>query len=93
MIPMSAVCAAIVVVGVLMMGGVKQIDWKNLEEAIPCFLAIAIMPFSYSISDGIGWAFISWCIIKLVRGKGKEVSPILYVIAGLFIVMYLLMFL
>lgn len=93
MIPMSAVCAAIVIVGVLMMGGVRQIDWKNLEEAIPCFLAIAIMPFAYSISDGIGWAFISWCIIKLVRGKGKEVSPILYIIAGLFIVMYLLMFL
>ena len=93
MIPMSAVCAAVVMVGVLMMGGVKDIDWRNLEEAIPCFLAIAIMPFAYSISDGIGWAFISWCIIKLVRGKGKEVSPILYIIAGLFVVMYLLMFL
>ena len=93
MIPMSAVCAAVVMVGVLMMGGVRDIDWRNLEEAIPCFLAIAIMPFAYSISDGIGWAFISWCIIKLVRGKGKEVSPILYIIAGLFVVMYLLMFL
>ena len=93
MIPMSAVCAAVVMVGVLMMGGVRDIDWRNLEEAIPCFLAIAIMPFAYSISDGIGWAFISWCIIKLVRGKGKEVSPILYIIAGLFVVMYVLMFL
>lgn len=91
-VPMAAVCPAVVIVGVLMMGGVKNIDWKNLEEAIPCFLAIAIMPFAYSISDGIAWAFISWVIIKLVRGKGKQVHPILYIFSALFIAMYVLMF-
>ena len=73
-----------------MMANVKYIDWFDMEIAIPAFLTIAIMPFSYSISDGIGFGIISYVILKLVRGKVKEINPLMYVLAVLFILMYVL---
>lgn len=91
-IPSAATAPAVIIVGVFMMGGVMNINWKDLEIAIPCFLTIAMMPFAYSISDGIAFGFISYTIIKLVRGKGKEVSPVLYIISILFIIMYIVSF-
>jgi len=83
-------CPALVVVGVLMIKSVVKIHWDDIEEAIPCFLTIAVMPFAYSISEGIGFGFISYCIVKLVRGKGKEVSGLLYVISAIFVLKYIL---
>ena len=91
-IPSAATAPAVIIVGVFMMSGVMNIDWKDFEIAIPCFLTIAMMPFAYSISDGIAFGFISYTIIKLVRGKGKEVSPVLYIISILFIIMYIVSF-
>lgn len=89
-IPGSATYPVLVIVGVMMMGGVRDIDWDDMEIAIPCFLTIAMMPFAYSISEGIAFGCISFCFIKLVRGKSKEVSPIMYTIAALFIIRYIL---
>lgn len=89
-IPGAATAPALIIVGVLMMRSAAKIDWSDIEEAIPCFLTIAMMPFAYSISDGIGFGFISYSIIKLVRGKAKEVPLLVYIISLFFIAMYIL---
>ena len=73
-----------------MLGNAADINWKDIETAIPCFLTIALMPFAYSISDGIGFGFISYTLIKVARGKFKEVPIFLYVISVLFILKYIL---
>ena len=68
-IPQEAAVPALVLVGFLMMQQVKGIDWDDLEIAIPAFLTIVLMPFTYSITAGIGAGFIAFVLIKLVRGK------------------------
>ena len=92
MIPSAATTPALIIVGVFMLKGAASstIHWDDFEEALPCFLTIAMMPFAYSISDGIGFGFISYSIIKLCRGKGKEVQPLVYIISLLFILKYVL---
>ena len=89
-IPSAATAPALIIVGVLMLGNAADINWKDIETAIPCFLTIALMPFAYSISDGIGFGFISYTLIKVARGKFKEVPIFLYVISVLFILKYIL---
>ncbi len=91
-VPSAATAPALIIVGVLMLGNAADINWKDIEIAIPCFLTIAIMPFAYSISDGIGFGFISYTLIKMARGKFKEVPVFLYVISVLFILQYILTF-
>ena len=91
-IPSAATAPALIIVGVLMLGNAADIDWKDIEVAVPCFLTIAIMPFAYAISDGIGFGFISYTLIKLARGKAKEVPVFLYVLSALFIAQYVLTF-
>lgn len=81
---------ALVIVGVLMMKGVKDIDWNDMEEAIPSFLTVAMMPFAYSISEGIAFGFISYTLIKVLKGKFKQVPVLLYILSVLFIVKYIL---
>ena len=73
-----------------MMKGVTKIQWDNIEDAIPAFLTISMMPFAYSISEGIAFGFISYVIIKLVRGKVKEIPVLMYIISALFIAKYIL---
>ena len=75
-------------VGFLMMQQVKGIDWDDLEVAIPAFLTIVLMPFTYSISVGIGAGFLAYVIIKTVRGKAAEVHPLMWLVAVLFIVYF-----
>ena len=89
-IPSAATAPALIIVGVLMLKGAVNIDWNDMECAIPAFLTIAMMPFAYSISDGIGFGFISYSVIKLARGKAKDVPVLVYVIAILFILKYIL---
>ena len=89
-IPSAATAPALIIVGVLMLKGAVSINWNDMEEAIPAFLTISIMPFAYSISDGIGFGFISYCVIKVARGKVKEVPVLVYVISVLFILKYIL---
>ena len=89
-IPSAATAPALIIVGVLMMKGAASIDWNDLECAVPAFLTISVMAFAYSISDGIAFGFISYCVIKLARGKGKEVPVLLYVLALLFVLKYVL---
>ena len=89
-IPGAATYPVLVLVGVMMMGGVREIDWNDMELAIPCFLTIAMMPFAYSISEGIAFGCISYTVIKMVRGKFKEVHPVMYGISILFLIRYIL---
>lgn len=89
-IPSAATAPALIIVGMFMIGNVAKVDWSDPEVALPSFLTIAMMPFAYSISDGIGFGFISYTLIKLARGKAKEVPVLLYVLSALFVVMYIL---
>lgn len=88
-IPYEAATPALVIVGFLMMTQVKDIDWSDLGIAIPAFLTIILMPFTYSISVGIGAGFLSHVVIRLVQGRRKDVHPLLLVVAALFLVYFL----
>ncbi len=92
-IPTAATAPALIIVGVYMLAGAAKVNWSDMEEAIPAFLTIAMMPFAYSISDGIGLGFITYSILKICRGKAKEVPILVYVISVVFVVMYLLTYL
>lgn len=89
LVPAVATAPAMIIVGVMMMGSVTKIAWERLDEAIPCFLTIVMMPFAYSISDGIAFGLITWCLFKLARGKAREVKPCTYILAGVFLLGYL----
>ncbi len=90
MVPSAAIAPVLFIVGVMMMKSVVEIDWNDFEVAIPSFVTIVMMPFADSIADGIGLGFIIYAIIKLVRGKGKEVPWLVYLISALFILLYVL---
>jgi AGZA family xanthine/uracil permease-like MFS transporter len=91
LVPAFATAPALIVVGILMMGSFKEIAWDDFSEAVPAFFAAILMAFCYNISYGIAFAFIFHCLIKLLRGKGKEIHPILYAAAGLFLLNFVLM--
>lgn len=88
-IPAFATAPALVMVGFLMMTNITKIDFSELTEAIPAFIAIMAMPFMYSISEGIAMGFISYVVINVISGKFKKVSPLMYVLAALFILKYI----
>ena len=88
-IPYEAATPALVIVGFLMMTQVKDIDWQDLGIAIPSFLTIILMPFTYSISVGIGAGFVSHVVIRWVQGRRKEIHPLLLLVAGLFMIYFL----
>lgn len=90
LIPSTATAAALIFVGVLMMKSVKEIDWNDISIAVPAFLTIAMMVFTYNISYGIAFGLLSYVIIKLFTGKVKEVHITTWVITALFIAMFLL---
>ena len=87
-IPSEAAVPALVLVGFLMMQQVKGITWDDVEIAIPAFLTIVLMPFTYSITVGIGAGFLTYVLIKAVRGKSALVHPLLWVVAALFLVYF-----
>ncbi|MEV4019031.1 NCS2 family permease [Nonomuraea angiospora] len=87
-VPYEAAAPALVVVGFLMMTSIRDIDWDDFEIAIPAFLTVVIMPFTYSISNGIGAGFISYVLIKAVRGKAREIHPLLWGVTILFVLYF-----
>jgi AGZA family xanthine/uracil permease-like MFS transporter len=88
MVPSEAAAPALFFVGFLMMSQVVEIDWTDPEVAIPGFLTIVLMPFAYSITTGIGAGFIAYALIKIIRGKAKEVHPLLYGVAAAFLIYF-----
>jgi adenine/guanine/hypoxanthine permease len=87
-IPSEAAVPALVLVGFLMMQQVRGIDWEDLEIAIPAFLTIVLMPFTYSITTGIGAGFLAFVLLKTIRGKVRAVHPLMWIVAALFLVYF-----
>ena len=87
-IPYEAATPALVVVGFLMMTQIRHIDFNDYSIGIPAFLTIAIMPFTYSITNGIGAGFVSWLVIKIFTGKAREVNWLMWVISIAYIIYF-----
>jgi AGZA family xanthine/uracil permease-like MFS transporter len=87
-IPNEAATPALVLVGFLMMVQVRNIDWDDVEIALPAFLTIVLMPFTYNITVGIGAGFIAHVLVKVVRGKVREVHGLMWLVAALFVVYF-----
>lgn len=89
-IPAQATAAALVVVGLFMLSTVVEINFSDITEAFPAFMTILMMPATYSIAEGISFGMISYAGIKLLTGRGKEVSPLVYGLAVVFLLRYIL---
>ncbi|MFN8080479.1 MAG: NCS2 family permease [Kineosporiaceae bacterium] len=87
-VPYEAATPALIIVGFLMMTQVKGIDWDDIEIALPAFLTIVLMPFTYSITAGIGAGFIAYVVLKVVRGKTSTVHPLMWLTSALFLVYF-----
>ena len=83
-IPAEATAPVLVIVGYFMMQSVGEISWRDPAVGIPALLTIVMMPFTYSITNGVGAGFLAYVAIKLLQGKFREVHPLLYVVAGVF---------
>ena len=88
MIPYEAAAPALVIVGFLMMTQIRHIDFNDYEIGIPAFLTIALMPFTYSITIGIGAGFVSWLVIKIFMGKAREIRWLMWVVSLAFMVYF-----
>ena len=83
-VPSFATAPALIIVGVLMLDSIVKVDFSDITEALPAFVTLVMMPFAYSISEGIVFGGITYVVVKLFTGKSKEVSPLMYVLAILF---------
>ncbi len=90
-VPPQATAPALIAVGIMMMSSFKEINWADLDEAIPAFFASIFMAFCYSISYGIAAGFIFYCIVKICKGEAKKIHPILWVVTGLFILNFIVL--
>lgn len=90
LIPAAATAPALIIVGIFMMEPVMKIDFTDFTEAIPAFLAIAMMPFAYSIAEGLVFGVLGYVIIKLLVGRAKEISATMWVLAALFVLRFIL---
>ncbi|ACQ79125.1 Xanthine/uracil/vitamin C permease [Beutenbergia cavernae DSM 12333] len=88
LVPSEAATPALVLVGFLMMSQVAGISWTRLEVAIPAFLTIAVMPFTYSITAGIGAGFIAYVLVRVTQGKVREIHPLMWVAAAAFVLYF-----
>ena len=88
-VPSEAAAPALVIVGFLMMQQVTDIEWTDLEIALPAFLTIVLMPFTYNITVGIGAGFIAWVVIKIAKGHAKSVHPLLWGVTALFVLYFI----
>ncbi|WP_099206058.1 NCS2 family permease [Scatolibacter rhodanostii] len=90
-VPAQATAPALIVVGIMMLASFADIKWGDFEEAVPAFFATIFMGFAYSISYGMAFGFIFYCIVKIVRGKAKEIHPIIWGTTALFILNFVLL--
>ncbi|NUP10842.1 MAG: NCS2 family permease [Polyangiaceae bacterium] len=87
-VPLEAAAPALVVVGLMLMTQIARIDWNDLEVAIPSFFTIVLMPFTYSITVGIGAGFVLTTLVAVARGKARSVHPLLWITSALFVVYF-----
>ncbi|MFP5367696.1 MAG: solute carrier family 23 protein, partial [Actinomycetes bacterium] len=88
LVPFEAVAPALVVVGFMMVSQVGKIDWQDWGIAIPAFLTFTLMPFTYSIANGLGAGFIAFVLIRTVQGRIKEIHPLMWAVAGAFLLFF-----
>ncbi|NMR28968.1 NCS2 family permease [Crystallibacter degradans] len=88
LVPFEAVAPALVVVGFMMVAQVGRIDWSDWGVALPAFLTFTLMPFTYSIANGLGAGFIAYVIIRAVQGRTKDVHPLMWAVAGAFVIFF-----
>lgn len=91
LVPTAATAPALVIVGLFMMSPITKINFSDYTEAIPAFLTIIMMPFAYSIAEGIVFGMVSYVVLKAIAGKFKDISPIMWVLAILFVVRFVVM--
>lgn len=87
-VPSEAATPVLVFVGFLMMSQVGAVDWDEVEDGLPAFLTIALMPFAFSVTVGIGAGFIAYVALKVARGKFRQVHPLMYIVAILFVIYF-----
>ena len=90
LIPASATAAALIVVGVLMTESLRQVAWHEIDEAVAAFFTVVMMPFTYSIANGVAAGFIFFVLTKIVKGRMNEVHPLMYIVTGLFLLNFVL---
>jgi len=88
MVPLEVAAAALVIVGAMMVSQIRFIDFAEFSIVLPVFLTIIVMPLTYSIANGIGAGFVSWVLVRSFSGKGKEISPLLWVVAAGFLIYF-----
>jgi len=88
LVPFEAVAPALVVVGYLMVSQVAKIDWTDIGLALPSFLTIVLMPFTYSIANGLGAGFVSYVLIRIFQGRAKEIHPVMWVVSAAFVLFF-----
>jgi AGZA family xanthine/uracil permease-like MFS transporter len=89
-IPPSAIAPVLIVLGGLMLGNVRRIPWDDMSEWFPAYLIAAAIPLTYSIADGMAFGFIAYPVLKIAKGQAKSVPIPLYIIAGLFLLSFVL---
>ena len=87
-VPTVATAPALVVVGALMMRGARELDWSTVDDALPAFLTMAAMPFTYSIANGISVGIVSWVVLRLLAGRRREVHPAMLVLSLLVVLFH-----
>lgn len=88
LVPFEAVAPALVVVGFMMVSQVSKIDWSDWGIALPAFLTFILMPFTFSIANGIGAGFISYVFIRTAQGRAKEIHPLMWAVAATFVLFF-----
>jgi AGZA family xanthine/uracil permease-like MFS transporter len=84
-IPFEATAPVLIIVGYFMMRTVTEIDWRDPAVGIPALLTVTLMPFTYSITNGVGAGFVSYTVIKLLQGRARDVHPLLYLVSAGFV--------
>ncbi|GAA2457458.1 NCS2 family permease [Agromyces soli] len=87
-VPTEVAAAALVIVGALMMSQIRYIDFSDFSVLLPVFLAVTVMPLTYSIANGIGAGFIAWVVVRSLGGKAREISPLLWIVAAGFLLYF-----
>ena len=90
-VPAAATAPALIFVGVLMLGNMKDVDFSDMTNALPAFCTIVFMPFTYSIANGVTVGLIMYCLVKLLTNKANEIRALTWIIAVVFVIRYAFM--
>ena len=90
-VPAAATAPALIFVGILMLGNIREVDFSEMSNALPAFCTIVFMPFTYSIANGVAFGLITYCLMKLMTGRKQDVKALTLVISVVFVVRYAFM--